>query len=195
MQTPRQGTQRHSDTSVFPPSKDRARLTGTLSGYKVALMDQIAVKMATSESAAPYLRNDDVSVTNASDKEKQLAKVRGLNERVRTASIRDAAMVQVHCATRAEPMNAAALRLAVEAEGVSVADTELEDAGLVLRAAASRQEVSQEEILRSEVQLLRDELEEQRGVVLRALMLAGVSAKAARAAGYHLHELKAAGYV
>ena len=50
----------------------------------MALMDQIAVKMATSESAAAYLRNDDVSVTNASVKGKQLAKVRGLNERVRT---------------------------------------------------------------------------------------------------------------
>ena len=105
-------------------------------------------------------------------------------------------MAKVHCATRAEPIYAAALRSAVEeAEGVSVADTELEEARLVLRAAASRQEVSKEEISRAEVQLLRDELEEQRGGVLRAMMLAGASAKVARAAGYHLHDLKAAGYV
>ena len=124
----------------------------------MVLVDQITVKMAISESAAAYLRN----------KEKQLAKVRGLDERVRTVFVRDAAMVKVHCATRAEPMNAAALRSAVEEEKcVSVADTELEDARLVLRAAASRQEISQEETLRAEVQLLRGGLEEQRGAVLR----------------------------
>ena len=153
----------------------------------MALVDQIAVKMAKSESAATYLRNDDVSVTSASDNEKQ---------RVRTVFVRDAGMVKVHCAARAEPMNAAALRLAVEeAKGVSVADTGLENSHHVLRAAASRQEISQEEIARAQLQLLRDELEEQRGAVLRAMMLAGVSAKVARAAGYQLHEFRAAGYV
>ena len=137
--------------------------------------------MATSESAAACLRNDDVSVSNASDKWKQLAEVRGLDERVRTVFLRDAAMVKVHCATRAEPMNAAALRSAVEeAEGVGVAGAELEDARLVWRAAASRKEISQEEIVSAEVQLLRDELQEQRGAVLRALLLAGASAKLAR---------------
>ena len=75
-------------------------------------------------------------------------------------------------------------------------NTNCEPECLVLRAAASRREVSQEDmILRAEVQLLRDELEEQRGAVLRAMMLAGASAQVARAVGYHLHELEAAGFV
>ena len=45
-------------------------------------------------SAAAYLKNDDVSVTNASDKVKQLAKVSGLDERVRNIMARNAAMVK-----------------------------------------------------------------------------------------------------
>ena len=86
----------------------------------MALMDQIAAKMATSESAAA----STTCPSPTRDKEKLLAKVRALNERVRTVFARDAAMAKVHCATRAEPMNAAAPRLAAEeADGVSVADT------------------------------------------------------------------------
>ena len=50
-------------------------------------------------------------------------------------------------------------------------------------------------MLRAENALLRDELEEQRGAVLASMLMAGVSAKAARATGYNLLELKAAGYV
>ena len=139
-------------------------ILGASEGYKVALVDQIAAKMATPDSAAAYLKNDDVSVTNTSDKVKQLAKVSGLDERVRNVLARDAAMLKVHDTAHAEPMDAAALRLAVEeAEAVGVGDEKLEDARRVLRAVADRPVISQEEMLRAENQLLKDELEEQIG--------------------------------
>ena len=171
-------------------------ILGASEGFKAALVDQIASEMATPTSAAAYLSNDDVSVTNASDKEKQLARVGGLDERVRNVLARDAAMAKVHDAVRAEPMDAVALRSAVlEAEAVGVGDEKLEDARRVLRAAADRAVISQEEMLRAENRLLKDELEEQRGAVLGAMMLAGATAALARASGYSLNELKAAGYV
>ena len=58
-------------------------ILGASEGFKLALVDQIAAKMATPESAAAYLMNDDVLATNASDEVKQLAKVSGLDERPR----------------------------------------------------------------------------------------------------------------
>jgi len=171
-------------------------ILGASEFFKAALVDQIASEMATPTSAAAYLSNDDVSVTNASDKEKQLARVGGLDERVRNVLARDAAMAKVHDAVRAEPMDAVALRSAVlEAEAVGVGDEKLEDAHRVLRAAADRAVLSQEEMLRAENRLLKDELEEQRGAVLGAMMLAGATAALARASGYSLNELKAAGCV
>ena len=166
------------------------------SGFSTALTDTIAEKMATPESAASFLQSDDISVTNVSDKVKQLAKVGGLNERVRNVLTRDAAMVKVHDTACAEPMDAAALRSAVEeAEGVGVGREKLEDARRVLMAVADRPVTSREEVLRAENRLLKDELEQQRGAVLGAMMLAGVTTTVARASGYNLNELKAAGFV
>ena len=96
--------------------------------------------MATPESAAAFLMNDDVSVTNASDKVKQLAKVSGLDERVRDVMVRNAAIGKVHDATRAEPVDTAALRASVEeAQAVGVEDENLEGARRALRASADRQ--------------------------------------------------------
>ena len=142
-------------------------------GFKLALVDQIAAKIATLESAAAYLKNDDVSVTNASEKVKQLVEVSGLDERVRNIMVRTAAMVKVHDATRAEPVGTAALRTSVEeAEAVCAEDEKLEGARRALRASADRQVISQEEMLHAEARLLQDALEEQRGATLRAMMLA-----------------------
>ena len=170
-------------------------ILGTSEGFKLALVDQIAAKMAP-ESAAAFLKNVDVSVTNASDKVKQLAKVSGLDERVRNVMVRNAAIVKVHDATRAEPVDTAALKSAVDqAQAVGVEDEKLEEARRALRASADRQAISQEEIRRAEVRFLQDALEDQRGATLRVMMLAGASATVARASGYSVHELKAAGYV
>ena len=171
-------------------------ILGASEGFKLAVVDQIAAKMATPESAAAFLKNDDVSVTNASDKVKQLAKVSGLDERVRNVTVKNAAIVKVRDATRAEPVDTAALKSAVEqAQAVGVEDEKLERARRALRASADRQALSQEEMLRAVVRLLQDALEEQRGATLRIMMLAGVCATVARASGYSMHELKVAGYV
>ena len=108
---------------------------------------------------------------------------------------RNTAIGKVRDATRAEPVDTAALRASVEeAEAVGVEDEKFEGARHVLRASADRQVISQEEMLRAEVRLLQDALEEQRGVTLRAMMHAGVNATVA-ASGYTLHKLMAAGYV
>ena len=93
---------------------------------------------------------------------------------------RNAAIGKVRDATRAEPVDTAALRASVEeAEAVGVEDEKFEGARRVLRASADRQVISQEEMLRAEVRLLQDALEEQRGATLRAMMHAGVNATVA----------------
>ena len=122
---------------AFAPSADGTRaptrpgglphaILGAREGLKLALADQIAAKMATLESAAAHL-NDDVLVTNPIDEVKQLAMVSGLHERVRDVMVRNAETVKVHDATRAWPVDTAAVRSAVEeVEAVGEEDVQLE---------------------------------------------------------------------
>jgi len=61
---------------------DVVPILGANDAFKSALLSTIANKMSSASLAAKYLRNDDISVTNASDKEKQLDRVSGLDYRV-----------------------------------------------------------------------------------------------------------------
>lgn len=171
-------------------------ILGASEAYKMALTGTFSEKMASPELAAAYLQNDDVSVTNTSDKEKQLAKLHGLDDRVRAVLARDALMPKVQAAMHAEPMDATALRKAVDAaKAGGVGDAALEDASRILKAVSGQSKVSQDKVSRALNLLLKEELEEQRGLMLVAMHKAGVPATFARAAGYNLIELKAAGYV
>jgi len=188
--------------------QDAARCTivpilGASEGYSMALTATIAEKMATPQLAAGYLKNDDVSVTNTSDKEKQLAKLGGLDARVRDVLARDAALEQVALALQAEPLDSRPLKEAIAAAAavgvgdtcVGTRDASLEDGRRVLKALAGQPVAPQAEILRSTNLLLKEELGELRGTVLLAMREGNLSPKFARATGFNLLELKAAGYV
>ncbi|CAK0899093.1 unnamed protein product, partial [Prorocentrum cordatum] len=61
---------------------DVVPIMGANDAFRSALLSTIANQMPSASLAAKYLRNDDISVTNASDKEKQLDRVSGLDYRV-----------------------------------------------------------------------------------------------------------------
>ncbi|CAK0904753.1 unnamed protein product [Prorocentrum cordatum] len=61
---------------------DVVPILGADDALKSWLLSTIANKMSSASLAAEYLRHDDIVVTNASDKEKQLSRVSGLDCRV-----------------------------------------------------------------------------------------------------------------
>ncbi|CAK0826425.1 unnamed protein product [Prorocentrum cordatum] len=61
---------------------DVVPIMGANDAFRSALLSTIANQMSSASLAAKYLRNDDILVTNASDKEKQLDRVSGLDYRV-----------------------------------------------------------------------------------------------------------------
>ena len=178
-------------------------ILGANEGYKMALTATFAEKMVTPQLAAAYLQNDDVSVTSTNDKKQQLAKLDGLDARVRDVLARDAVLEQVAFALQAEPLDIRLLKEAISAaEAIGVGDTcggmrdtSLEDARRVVKAVAGQPVAPQAEVLRSTNLLLKEELDDMRATLLLAMRRASVSIEFARSCGYNLLELKAAGYV
>ena len=75
-------------------------IMGARNGDKTTLADIIAEDMDSPDKAATYLRNADIAVTNLSDKEGQLARLAGLEGRVKGLFARDAAMALVNTTVR-----------------------------------------------------------------------------------------------
>ena len=164
------GAEQASRCTIMP-------ILGASDAYKIALTASIAEKMSSPQLAAAYLANDDVSVTNQSDKQKQLVKLQGLDARVRDAFARDAASTRMELTLQAEPLDAGALKAAISAaEKEGVGDARLEHARRVLKAMAGRSAAPQAEVLRPTNLLLEEELNLQRSVVLACSGRRGVAA-------------------
>jgi len=158
--------------------------------------------------AMEKLARRDISVTNQSDKDDQLARLKGLEDRVKRLFSRDSAMQLVEVAMRAEPIDLPKLTAAIDrAAKVGVSETRLVPARSTVSAVSrlprpqgqAAPAESQEEVLRARVAQLECELQELRALDVTGLSCAqakaaGVTALQARVAGYALADMRKGGY-